>query len=449
MEFPLVMCPCLARERNLPIKGPKSVLGSILPGRNHAWLNAAPIAWSEFTGDNGDIKFPIRVPILPETHEISIFDIKRCTGGASILDLAYQVQVGQAVTAGYFGGYSAKMQNVGRKESGSMREALMRRVEAAPEDPEVKAFQFYSRRLLRDLEGKGIIRTAVETTNLAININDKNILQAECVRTFPSVTMPAHLLLKREEIETRKVAGASVIAAVHAGGGAFSRRAYIEAPFDLLYGFRGRMEDVELLSPYEMIMQWSMEEIRPPYANSTHGRSELTEEGTKYRAECASTRVMPQYQAGIHYVAIPAADRIILPEHPVLGNLLHRWVWERRPRPYVPVWSYTKIPKSNISPEENARLLTVYMRPWTLNPEDVTETTPLLSTLRLVNGRLAQGGAASSSNKRLRTKQPEEILKSYATTWQRYIDGNVVSESNKKWIMNLLSATAARVTSRG
>ena len=62
------------------------------------------MTWAEFSGDNGDIKFPLRVPILPETHEIHLYDIKRCYGRKTKLDLAYEVQVSQSVTAGYFGG---------------------------------------------------------------------------------------------------------------------------------------------------------------------------------------------------------------------------------------------------------------------------------------------------------------------------------------------------------
>ena len=58
------------------------------------------------------------------------------------------------------------------------------------------------------------------------------MLSAECVRTFPPVTFPATLLLKRDETETNKLRGVqkkevaignesrpSVIAAVHHGRG--------------------------------------------------------------------------------------------------------------------------------------------------------------------------------------------------------------------------------------
>ena len=37
--------------------------------------------------------------------------------------MLYDMQAGQAVTAGYFGGYSAKMQDIGAKELQRVREA--------------------------------------------------------------------------------------------------------------------------------------------------------------------------------------------------------------------------------------------------------------------------------------------------------------------------------------
>ena len=233
---------------------------------------------------------------------------------------------------------------------------------------------------MRDLEAKGIIRTSVETTNLAIHLNQSDALEAECVRTFPTVTFPANEVLKREEIENGKTkSGVSILSAVHSSGSAFSRRAYLEAPFDLLYGFRGTSRDLQLLSPYEMLMQYSMEEVKPPNASDPNSRSELTETGLRLKDRCAKSNKKPRYQAGVHYVAIEAPNRVLLPEDvPAVRTLRHRWVWEVRPRPHVPVWSHSKIPRANISPEENARLLSIYMRPWTLNPADASEDNPLL-----------------------------------------------------------------------
>ena len=119
----MLVCPCFAKESGLEGSGPGSRVGSMLSIRNDPWLNAppTPVTWAEFSGDNGDIKFPLRVPILPETHEVRVYDVKRCCGSRSELDLAYEVQIGQAVAAGYFGGYSATMQDIGRHNYSRMR----------------------------------------------------------------------------------------------------------------------------------------------------------------------------------------------------------------------------------------------------------------------------------------------------------------------------------------
>ena len=119
----------------------------------------------------------------------------------------------------------------------------------------IEDFKKCARRLVKDLELKGTIRTAVEGINLALHWkdSDSDVLKAECIRTFPTVTFPATLLLKREEAETgkgngvqRKEVGSaaagppSVIAAVHHGRGD-ANRMYKEPPFDLMYGHRGPM----------------------------------------------------------------------------------------------------------------------------------------------------------------------------------------------------------------
>ena len=219
-----------------------------------------------FTGDNGDIKFPHRCPIIPDTHEkMDIFNLRwqACCGESSSLQMTYDMQAGQAVAAGYFGGYSAKMQEIGSKELDRLRDALNRKAATSKRAPAPKAFQDYSRRLVKDLEAKGIIRTSVETLNLATHAADADALSAECMRTFATVTFPASLLLKREEIETLKVPGRSIIAAVHRGKGD-ARNTFTEAPFDLMYGFRGNSYVVDLLSPFEMLRYWRMQKICLP-----------------------------------------------------------------------------------------------------------------------------------------------------------------------------------------
>ena len=140
-------------------------------------------------------------------------------------------------------------------------------------------------------------------------------------------------------------------------------------------------------------------------------------------------------QAGIHYTALEADNRILLPDLPVLRGLRHKWFWEARERPYVPVWNFVKMPRPTLPPEENCRLLSLYMRPWTLNAADVTAQNPLLTGLRCL----------PSVNEQHRSPTVNSRGPSYVEGWQQYLNGNVVSETNRTYIQNLLMATAARV----
>ena len=96
-----------------------------------------------------------------------------------------------------------------------MNEGLSRKVSVTPKCQPHKSFAMYSKRLVKDLEAKGITRTVVESVNLSLHADHENATRAECIRAMPTVTFPAPLLLQREEIETKKVAGVSVIIALH------------------------------------------------------------------------------------------------------------------------------------------------------------------------------------------------------------------------------------------
>ena len=100
--------------------------------------------------------------------------------------------------------------------------------------------------------------TQVETTNLAVHSHCKDALAAECIRSFPTVIFSATSLLRREEVETGKAKETSIITAVHAGNSLLGKRAFQEPPLDIMYGFRGRGQGQELLSPFEMVRWWFM-----------------------------------------------------------------------------------------------------------------------------------------------------------------------------------------------
>ena len=80
-------------------------------------------------------------------------------------------------------------------------------------------------------------------------------------------------------------------------------------------------------------------------------------------------------------MALEGENRILMPNLPQLQGLRHCWCWEARGRPHLPTWSFAKVPRLQFSPEENARLLSIYMRPWTLRENESTQYNPLLSLL--------------------------------------------------------------------
>ena len=146
------------------------MLGGILPVRNEAWLNAGPRALISFAADNADIKFPWRLPIQSETHEVLLYDVQRhpSCGLRDAHDQALDMQAVMAAIAGDFGGDTPKMQPIGERETRQLREAAERKVEGEKRASIASDFQKYVRRMVTDLEMKGTIRTAVESIILAL-----------------------------------------------------------------------------------------------------------------------------------------------------------------------------------------------------------------------------------------------------------------------------------------
>ena len=73
-------------------------------------------------------------------------------------------------------------------------------------------------------------------------------------------------------------------------------------------------------------------------------------------------------------------------------------------------------------------MLCIYMRPWTLYNQDENENNPLLANMGLIDN------SSDGENRSIR---------SYATAWGQYINGNVVSELSRRYIINLMMCTTA------
>ena len=74
------------------MKGTRACIGAILQERSDPWLNACPTAWTVVTGDNGDIKLPLRLPILKETHEGKLQDVCHCCENSDPMEMAFPMK---------------------------------------------------------------------------------------------------------------------------------------------------------------------------------------------------------------------------------------------------------------------------------------------------------------------------------------------------------------------
>ena len=169
-DVSLLVCGCIATERGFQQRGPRSLLGCVLPARNHPYLNAGPRTWVAFCADNGDIKFPHRFPILKETHELLETHSESCGSMSDNVHMIYDLQAALAAAAGYFLEVTRPRCKIkGHKDLARIRESLMRKVEVQPRFLQHKEFAMYSKRLVKDLEAKGICRTSVERLNLQLH----------------------------------------------------------------------------------------------------------------------------------------------------------------------------------------------------------------------------------------------------------------------------------------
>eukprot|EP00973_Karenia_brevis_P047925 6651493-Karenia_brevis.AAC.1 len=120
-----------------------------------------------------------------------------------------------------------------------------------------------ARRMLSDLEMKGVLREAQASFNLCVNLRPDDNLAQECVRTFMTISFPGSIFMQRLQTELDGVGGnLSLRVPPTKRPGLIARNG--SAPKVDAYGFRGLDLRVRLLSPYEFDMYWGTEPVLPP-----------------------------------------------------------------------------------------------------------------------------------------------------------------------------------------
>ena len=315
-------------------------MGSILGKRNNEWLTGTARGLAVACGFNTHTGPNDRFPIMLETHEPSCK--RQCVDGdGDILTIARAVQTTQTMATGYFAGYIVKVQPCGRYELKKCTDkmySLRERIQMRTTGDQARAA---TRRMLTDLEQKGVLRGAVECFNLCVNLREEDSLFQECVRTFMSTSFPGSAFLHRLEMELAGVGAECVSMRIPATRRPNARTKASRAPEAEAYGFRDiRDKRIGMLSPFEFAMYWCAEAVLPPCHKESNGRSEWCPGGKAYYEKHKHDQYGPGLVAGTHYRVVEdcGSDCAVFPDLPALSVFRHRWLLVRTPRPTVPVF---------------------------------------------------------------------------------------------------------------
>ena len=111
-------------------------------------------------------------------------------------------------------------------------------------------------------------------------------------------------------------------------------------------------------------------------------------------------------------------------------QLCDKFYMRKRNRRMVPAPSHTRLPSKEPTQEGKARLYSLYLRPWVLDPACATEEVPHIGSLDLLPNR-----------RRLRTKLTRDsYFGSYERAWSWYVRGNVVTEHARQIIVQFMAA---------
>ncbi|CAJ1395073.1 unnamed protein product [Effrenium voratum] len=428
---PLVVCGGIARRARLPRSCRRSMVGRVLPRRNSPWLNGtAPGLALGMSGANTDVKLNDLIPVLEETHENEICG-RACAakaGRQGIKKLVRRFARAQSVTNGYFGGYISKRQKLGKLELRKCVRKLLQLQSKLQARTSSQQFRAVSGRMISDLEINGTVRGAVESMHLCINARDHDALSAECIRSFPTISVRSQAWFERLHAELRTCNVQRLECTVPLPSRKVSAVSQRTIPWVDAYGMRPQTQEFELLSPFEFLRYWTVEAVEVPKRGTRAATSRLTDLGREVLASAsgATGPLLP----GVHFhVREPGEGDawITFPESKSASTerFRHMWILRRRARPHVPVLEGCRLPSLSNSAEYNAKLFSVFFRPWTLRPPG-TATVPLLRNL----------GRVDPVSELLRD-MAEPVVR-FSGAWETYLRDGVASEHGLRLIKTVL-----------
>ena len=418
-----VICRGNARKFGLSTAGRRNALGTILDKREDPWLSGTMYAFTLMLFGNSHTAVNFRVPLTAASHDAE------CARGCLAHNLLRKLQRAMAQAARrstrYFTGYLQKPQPLGRKELQHAAKQLHFLETAAADDPAAQQRKV-AHRVLGDLEFRCSTRPMTEEFMLAGFATSTEPTSAECIRSFPVVPFVGTewLSILDNFTETRQRVKPSN---PHSSTIKFSE----------VYGWRGTDPRVWFLSPWEFVKWWTVKKLQPP-----HGENAESDTGLSVWVNGAGQTKKPAdgWKFGRDFVwkdSLPAARRdtvLRLPEIPQCQAAQDHYL-ERRREPCVPYPTVCPLPKPDMAREAQARLLNVYLRPWTLDLPNSTLHVPHIAALDLPF-------AVRSARRltRIHTKSAAG-QRSHHVAWTEYVANHIVSEHAARTIRNFIAAT--------
>ena len=419
-----VICRGNARKFAQSTAGRRNALGMVLDKRDDPWLSGTMHAFALMLFGNSHTAINFRVPLSANTHDTD------CTRGCLAKNMLPKLQRAMAQAARrstrYFTGYLQKPQPLGRKELQQAAKQLHFLEEASAKDDAAAHYRKVVHRVFGDLEFRCSVRPVTEEFMLAGFSNMTDPTTAECIRTFPVVPFVGiewvgildHVTDIRHKVEPPNPHKSTLKSSE-------------------VYGWRGTDERVFHLSPWEFIKWWSLKKLQPPTKNATEDGQGLS---VWVRKQGTDRKPVDGWQYGRDYIwkhPLPnsrAANLVRLPQCNGC-NRAQEYYLERRTEPLIPYPTTCPLPKPDMSKDAQARLLNVYLRPWTLDLKSATPHVPHISALDL-----EIRSTSLNPRRRLFTKTAPGP-RSHHVAWRAYIQHHVVSEHAARTIRNFLSAT--------
>ncbi|CAE8629629.1 unnamed protein product, partial [Polarella glacialis] len=452
-----LVCPGVAQKHDLRVSGRRNALCSILGKRGCVWFSGTAPGLAACLRCNTNTSPNFRVPLMPQTHEPSCE--KDCLQKApSVKKVCLIAQRALKQLTGYFAGYTCKRQPIGKYELQQSQQSLNFLQQKMQTESRGVQVSKVTNRMLSDLEGKGTLRTAAEEVNLAANMNENDVMDAEFIRTFRTQDFYGQRLLARLQLEQRRRDDQRQnawlpVRRVQKPGDNVLFYPYAEA-----YGFRPQDNRVWYLSPWEFSMLWRAVQLHPPCHPLCRGRTKWTKEGRRFYTERKDDDPPVELIAGRRYRVVEQRHAKQMPysDLPQLEQFRQHWLLVRHERPVTPAPQHTPLPRQkNMSVQERGKLFAVYLCPWTLLPQYSSEHVPAIQDLDVVpvdadiepaERRLhirLKGKQAPPPGYEQRSADGRVIARSFSKAWRRYIRGRVVSEHVKQIIVNFLGACLA------